>query len=207
MEEIVSADAIRGEILDDARKKAARMLEEAEEESARTVAAIESKAVEVVDEIMRTSEARSERFRLETMARLPLDRTRMRAVFVEGRLREALASYVGALSEGRVAELSEAMLARGSSYFSGTEVELRRKGLPEDLARAVADRSLQGAASVNFVEDSGLPASGLVARARDGSVLLRATMDLVEERLLDAHRSEIARALCADAIGAEGVVP
>lgn len=199
MEEIVSADALKGEILDDARKKAARLLEEADEESARTVAESEAGAVAAVEEIMRTSAARSDRFRKETMARVPLERTRLRTVFVDGRLREAVASHVAALGPGRIAALAEAMLASGASFFSGAEVELGRRGIPEAEARAIAARTLGSAASVGHSEDPTLPAPGLIARTRDG-VVLRATMDLVEERLLDAHRGELARALCPEAL-------
>jgi vacuolar-type H+-ATPase subunit E/Vma4 len=200
MEEIVSADAIRGEILEDARKKASRILEDADEEAARNVAAIEAKAAEVVEEILRTNEAKSARFRMETMARFPLERTRMRTVFVESRLREAASAYIAGLSEGRVAELAEAMIAKGASFLAGKAVELRRKGLSEAKANEIAARCLAAAASVKQVEDPKLPASGLVAAAADGSVALKATMDLVEESLLDLRRGELARALCAEAL-------
>jgi V/A-type H+/Na+-transporting ATPase subunit E len=200
MEEIVGSEAIQREILEDARKKAARVLEEAEAEAARNVAAMEAKAAEVVDEIVRSNEAKSARFRMETMARFPLERTRMRTAFVDGKLREAVRAYVGSLPERRVAELSESMLARGSAFFAGKAVELRRRGLSESSARGAAARALASAASVDHVEDPSLPAPGLVARVRDGSALARATMDQVEERLLDEKRGDLAAALCAGAL-------
>lgn len=200
MEEIVSADAIQGEILEDARKKAARVLEEAEAESARNVAAIEAKAAEVVEEIVRSNEAKSARYRMETMARFPLERTRMRTAFVDSRLREAVGAYISGIGEERVAILSEAMLAAGSSFFAGKAVELRRRGISEAAARAAATRALAKASSVTQAEDPSLSAPGLVASVADGSVLVRATMDLVEDRLLDEKRGELARALCAGAL-------
>jgi vacuolar-type H+-ATPase subunit E/Vma4 len=200
MEEIVSAEAIKGEILDDARKRAASLLEEAEQESARTAAAIEGKAVSMVEEIMRASEARSLRYRMETMARFPLERTRMRAVFVDKALREALEAFIEALPEARIAGLSESMLAAGASFLAGRDVALARKGISESTARAVAGRVLSAAASVIFSEDPSIPAPGLVARVLDGSVVLRATMDLIEERLLDRSRGELAKALSAEAL-------
>jgi V/A-type H+/Na+-transporting ATPase subunit E len=200
MEEIVGSEAIQGEILDDARKKAARILEEAEAEAAREVADIEAKAAEVVAEIVRENEAKAARYRMETMARFPLERTRMRTVFVEASLRDAARGYVEALAAGRVATLSEAMLAKSASFFSGKDVLLRRKGLPEEEARSIASRSLSAAASLRHEEDSLLPAPGLVAEAVDGSVVFRATMDLVEAELLDERRGELAHALCGEAL-------
>jgi vacuolar-type H+-ATPase subunit H len=200
MEEIVGSEAIQREILEDARKKAARVLDEAEAEAARNVAAIEAKAAAIVDEIVSSNEAKSARFRMETMARFPLERTRMRTAFVDGKLREAVRAYVGSLPERRVAALSESMLARVSAFFDGKEVELRRRGVSESAARAAAGRALASAASVRHIEDLSLPAPGLVARVGDGSVMARATMDQVEERLLDEKRGELAAALCAGAL-------
>jgi hypothetical protein len=200
MEEIVSADAIQGEIAEDARKKADRILAEADEESGRILAESEAKAVSVVGEIHRTSEASAARFRMETMARVPLERTRMRTVFVDGRLREAMAEYLGSLSEERVASLSKAMLDRGASFLEGKSLELRRRGLSEAAARDAAS-ALSGVASIDrIVEDRALPERGLKASALDGSAELGATMDLVGERLLDLRRGELAAALCAGAL-------
>ncbi len=200
MEEIVGSEAIQGEILEDARKKAARILEDAEAEAARNVAATEAKAAAVVDEIVRTNEAKSARFRMETMARFPLERTRMRTSFVDGALRAAMNEYMAELPEPRVAELAAAMLERASSFFAGEEVELLRRGVSEAAARSAADRALPGAAALSHAEDPSLPAVGLVARARGGGIVARATMDLVQERLLDERRAELASALCAGAL-------
>ena len=200
MEEIVSADAISREILEDARRKATRLLEEGEAEAARNVAEIEAKAAEVVAEIFETNAAKSARYRMETMARFPLERTRMRTSFVDRKLREAAAAYVAALPETRVASLSEAILARGAAFFAGKSVEFHRRGLSEEMAREAAARALSKAASVSNVEDPALPAPGFMARAVDGSVRVRATMDVIEEMLMDERRGELALALCAEAL-------
>jgi V/A-type H+/Na+-transporting ATPase subunit E len=200
MEEIVGSDAIQGEILDDARKKSARILEESEEEAAKNVAEIEAKAAQVVKDIVQANEAKSARFRMETMARFPLERTRMRTVFVDACLREAAGAYIESLSEERVAILSEAMIAKASAFLDGKAVELSRKGLSEARAREIAARTLSGASSLKQIEDSKLPAAGLVAAAADGSVVVKATMDLVEDKLLDRRRGELAHALCDDAL-------
>jgi vacuolar-type H+-ATPase subunit E/Vma4 len=200
MQEIVSADTIQTEILDDAKKKAARIFEESEAEAARDVAEIEARAVSVVEEIFRSNEAKSARYRMETMAHFPLEKTRMLAVFVDEHLREATGAYIASLPEERVAGLASAMLRRGASYLEGKAILLARKGLPEGRARAAADGILARAASVELGEDESLPAPGFVASALDGSVELKATMDLVEEALLDRRRGELARALCAGAL-------
>lgn len=200
MEEIVSAEAIKAEILEEARGKAARILGEADEEADRTTAEVRAKAASVVEEIMRAGETRAQRFRMETMARFPLEKTRLRVVSIDKALHEALGAFIRALPEDRVARLSEKMLAGGAAFLVGKELRLSRKGLSETAARAAAGRILSGAASVEHVEDESMSAKGLVAEALDGSVVLRATLDLVEERLLDESRGEFAKALCAAAL-------
>lgn len=206
MEEIVSAEAIKGEILDDASKKASRLLEEAEEESAKAVSAMERKAGEVVSEIVRSSEASCARFRMETLARLPLEKTRMRATFVEKALREALGAFMDGLPAERVSGLAETMLRGGAAFLSGKEIAIGRKGISETDARAVAERALSGAVALTFSEDPSIRKRGLVAAAQDGSVILRATMDIVEEKLLDESRSELAWALCGEALSIDAPV-
>lgn len=206
MEEIVSAEAIRREILEDARKKAARLLEEGEAEAERNVAEIEAKAAQVVAEIFETNAAKSARYRMETMARFPLERTRMRTSFVDKKLREAVGSYVAAFPEARVAALSEAMIAKAADFFAGKDVELRRKSVSEEAARRAASRALSKAASVVHVEDPSLPAPGFAALAADGSARVRATMDAIEEKLLDERRGELAKALCSDALSVGSAV-
>lgn len=200
MEEIVGSEAIQAEILEDARKKAERILEEAEAEAARNLAETEAKAASIVEEILKTGEAKSARYRMETMARFPLEKTRMRSVFVDARLREAASAYVSALSEERIAALAEAMLAKGASFLAGKAVILRRKGLGGKAAGEIAARTLGSALSLELAEDPSLPAPGLVAASRDGGVTLKATMDLVEGELLDRRRGELAKALCAGAL-------
>ncbi len=200
MEEIVSAEVIKGEILDDARAKAARLLEEAEAEGERIIDAIEVKARSVVEEIIRDGEAGAARFRMETMARLPLEKTRLRSTFVENALRERLRSFLDALSEDRVAGLAESMLRGGASFLAGKEIAIGRKGISEAVARAAASRAFPGASDLAISEEPSIPARGLVARTVDGSVILEATLDLIEEKLLDQSRSELAKALCSEAL-------
>jgi vacuolar-type H+-ATPase subunit E/Vma4 len=207
MEEIVGAEALRAEILDDARKKAGRLIEEAEEECSRTLAAAAARAGAAVADISSRSESGSRRFRRETMARFPLERTRMRTEFADRRLREAMEALFSSLDEERVASLAESLLARGASFLSGRSVFLSRKGLSEEAARAIAGRCLADASSLEIREDESLPAPGLLARAGDGGLLLRATLDLVEERLLDESRGELVRALCSAAFDMDAGAP
>ena len=130
------------------------------------------------------------------MARFPLERTRMRAVFVEKPSERLSMAFVETLPEARIAGSRESMFAAGAAFLSGGESPSPERGFRRSAARGGrAGLSARGLRDLS--EDPSIPAPGLVARLSDGSVVLRATMDLVEERLLDHSRGELAKALCA----------
>lgn len=206
MEEIVATDAMRAEILEDARKKAEHILRDADEESAREAEAGRSAASKASAGIGSESAARISRKEAEAEARLPLDSMRLRTEFVDRALREAAKDFVSSLPEAEIERIALSMIERGAPYLAGKRATVRRRGLPASAARAAA-AAIGPDALAEDSEDGSLPAAGLAAFAEDGSVSLYATADIVEERLLGERRAELAAALCAEslALGAEAV--
>jgi vacuolar-type H+-ATPase subunit E/Vma4 len=200
MEEIVATDAMRAEILEDAGKKAERILRDADEESAREAEEGRSAAAKASAGIGSESAARISRKRAEAEARLPLDSMRLRTEFVDRALREAAKDIVSSLPEEEMARIALSMIERGAPYLAGKRATVRRRGLPASAAAAAA-AAIGPDALAEAAEDGALPAAGLAAFAEDGSVSLYATADLVEERLLEERRAELAAALCAEALG------
>jgi hypothetical protein len=200
MEEIVAADAMKDEILEDARKKAEHILKEADEESARELEAGAALAAKSRDEIARDCAARIARRRAEASARLPLDRMRARTEFVDLALREATKDFISSLPEAEVGRMAAAMAARGAGLMAGKRLIVKRRGLPRSDAEAAA-AAIGADAEAEEAEDRALRARGLAIVAADGSATLSATMDLVEESLLDRDRAALASALCSEAMG------
>jgi len=200
MEEMVTTEAIRKEILDDARKKAEHLLREADEEVAKAAAAGEEATKAQVEEIRRTGAQKAARFKAETLARIPLEKTRVKTAYVDRKVREAFDRFMEGLSEARVCELSALLLKDSEAYFKGKELLVRYKGISAKAAADVAARKFSGSKIGTPVEDATLGGSGIFIETSDGSVSVRATMDLIEERLLNRRRGELARALCAEAL-------
>jgi V/A-type H+-transporting ATPase subunit E len=200
MEELTTTDAIKREILEEARRKAERVLKDADEEAARAKRSCAETADRVAREIRASGIARVARVRKETSARVPLEKTRMKTAFVDASLRHAVGEFLSRQGEDRIAALCGALLARGAGSLAGKDILLKRKGLSPERAAEIVGFRLPGARMSGQSEDGSLPAAGLVADAADGSVVVRATLDLVEEALLDGSRGELARALCAEAL-------
>jgi hypothetical protein len=206
MEEIIAADAMRSEILEDARKKADHILREADEESARETEAGRARIAAESELIARESEERIARRRAEAEARIPLERMRARTEHVDRAMREATRDFIASLPEGEVARVAAVLIARGAPLMAGKGPRVKRRGLPPAVAEQAA-ATLGAGAAAEGEEDPSLGDRGLEAVSADGSTRLRATMDLVEELLLDRRRAELAGALCAAALGlaAEGL--
>jgi vacuolar-type H+-ATPase subunit E/Vma4 len=190
---------MKAEILEEARKKAEHILGEADEESARELESGRALAAKTSEEMARDAADRIERRRSEAEARLPIDRMRERTDFVDRALRRATSDFVAALPEAEVARLAAAIVAALAPGLAGKRTRVSRRGISAASAAAAA-AALGPGAVVEAAEDPALGASGLVAAAEDGSARLTATMDLVEERLVDSRRRELALALCARAM-------
>ncbi len=200
MEEMVTTEAIRKEILDDARKKAEHLLREADEEIARARIAGEAEIASAVAGIRSASGQRVARARAETLARIPLEKTRIKTAYVDEKIRAAMHRFMAGFSEERIGLLIQGLLAGSRGFFEGRELRLRYKGIPEATVAALVSRCLPGAKIAETLDDPSLPAAGFAVETTDGKISARATLDLVEERLLSQRRGELARALCAEAL-------
>jgi vacuolar-type H+-ATPase subunit E/Vma4 len=200
MEEIAAADVMRAEILEDARKKAEHILREADEESARGTEEGRARSISESERIALEAEARIARRRAEAEARLPLERLRARTEHVDRALRAATRDFVASLPEPEAARLAAALMARGAPLMAGKGARVKRRGLTRAEAESAA-AILGAGAAVEAEEDPSLGGRGLEALSADGATRLRATMDLVEELLLDGRRAELAGALCSEALG------
>jgi vacuolar-type H+-ATPase subunit E/Vma4 len=195
MEEIAASDSIQKEILDDARKKSEYLLRQADADSARIAAEGEERARLSAAEIARAAEERIKRDREELLARIPLEKARMMTELADRRLRASLDAYMRGFDEIRIAALAEGFLRSAASQLAGKKVVLRYRGISADLAEKTFAKGVQAAGDVSLVEDTALPVAGMIAETTDGNLVVRATMDLVEDELADRHRGELAEAL------------
>jgi len=200
MEELVSTGALEREILEDARKKAIRILRSADEDVVRIRGAVGGNKANAAADIEQRSAAKAARYREESLKRLPLEKARLKTAYVDATLREAVGAFLAALPEARVEAMSAARLRTAAAFLDGRELRIRRRGLSVAAAERAVKAALPSARIVESVEDAGLPAAGLLVEAADGSAAMRATVEQAANELLDGRRGELAQALCAEAL-------
>jgi len=105
MEELQSTEILDREILEDARKKAVRILKTADETIQAQTAEWEKKTVETIGELEKKYNEQIKSEAEKVMARLPIDKLRTKVEKVENMLQSAVEDWYKSLSRERIIEL------------------------------------------------------------------------------------------------------
>jgi integrase len=214
MEELQSTEVLDREILEDARKKAYRILKTADETVKANAAAWEKKTRDAVDELKMKYAERRKLAATEIMARLPLDKRRARSERIERLLGEAEENWYKSLSRGKVLDILKGELVRrlrecpefAGPADSGEKPRAFIRYLDRTEAEALLEELLPGCAF--GIEETaagpGAPMPKIVLE--NGSVRLTASIGMALDDLLHEKRAELAAALLGqDALEAADV--
>lgn len=208
MEELQSSEVLDREILEDARKKADRVLRAADQAAATIAATWKAKGDADIAALEKSYAARSASFRAETMARVPLDERRERSGRAERLLGEAMKTWLTSLPRDKLLSLFSPRMAAASEILkqeaglTGAEVSIN--GLDVDEARALLARWDEkaawrlGADGGAFLSAHGRFDAFPALRVVTGSVVLRLSIADVVEEALSGYRLELATALLGE---------
>lgn len=199
MEELRSTDALDREILEDARKKAYRILAAAAETVKAAEEAEEEKIREALAELRERFEAHDQEIRREILARLPLDKRRLHTEWVEASLKSAMRAYLSGLSRERLLSLLEGELALRlgncpEAAGGDKPVPVRYRGVSREEAEGILRRVWPAS---SWISEEGGPVRGdFPALAAETEVArITASVDALAEELLRDRRAELAAAL------------
>jgi vacuolar-type H+-ATPase subunit H len=117
MEELQSTETLDREILEDARKKAHRILKTADDTIQAKSAEWDATTAKTLNELAEKYAAQGKVAAEEIMALLPIDKHRIKATKVEELLRSAVESWYNGLSRQQVLELLKKELARRICFY------------------------------------------------------------------------------------------
>jgi hypothetical protein len=198
MEELLSTETLDREILEDARKKAYRILKTADDTVKANAAAWEKKTAEAAAELEDRYALRRRTSLAEISARLPLDKQRIWSEYVEGLLDSAAAEWFAALDRGRVLALLGEELAKRlgecPEFAAAEAVRLGCYRLDRAEAEALVKKQLPRARLV--FEDSPAGEGGYPELTLDiPAARITASMYMLVDSLLHDRRAELAGAL------------
>jgi vacuolar-type H+-ATPase subunit E/Vma4 len=199
MEEIKGTEALEREILEDAAKRSERIVrkagEEAESLKRRSAQELDAK----VAALEREKNDKIAAMRRETLSKLPLEKTRQKAKFIDGALKASVREALDGMDGEKLGAWCLSALKARVPALEGRKVLLRWKGLGRGALSAIED--LLGAAIASSTEDRALTTRGVVLGTADGSMAMALDEALLEDILLDEARGELAQALLPGLFG------
>jgi vacuolar-type H+-ATPase subunit E/Vma4 len=209
MEELQSTEVLDREILEDARRKAQRILKTADEEAAASGKVWDDKTEKALLDLKTRYEERRELGRVEIMARLPLDKRRLRLERIDGLLHEAAAAYLTGLDRETLLGILAGDLAGAAGELSGGDNTVNGGGIAlKVIYRYLSAPEVEGLlkrclpqhtwtvqeGDAAYLHAGSFP--GIVADS--GAVRVSVSADAVMETLLAEKRAELAAALLGE---------
>ena len=214
MEELTSTEALDREILEDARKKAFKILKNAEDSIGSSKESWDRKLERSRNKTGKNYSEKEEQMRREITARLPMDKRRIRSECIDRFLNNAMENFLGSLDhasvlrilkkelESKEKEISSGQAGSESSrtaYKRQGEGEIRYRFLSKEECGALVSGSFAGA-SFRFIEDPLYMIAGTFPALVIDFPYLRITVsvDRAAEALLSEKRAELTLALLGE---------
>ncbi|MBO8449971.1 MAG: hypothetical protein IAA96_02580 [Spirochaetes bacterium] len=208
MEELRSTEILDKEIREDARRKAEKILKEAEIDCREIGQKTEARFAE--DEQQQKAEygRRLEEYRYDRRAAVPLEKERRLIAFIDHAVQEALDSWFArAGTEKKLAAL-RALAERYAPLVPAGNLAAGYRGIPEKDVTALISDVFRSTASVREFSEAEAKqhgfSEGFLLRSEDGSVFCRVTCGELRDEILRNHREELAvRLFGADILTAD----
>ncbi len=193
MEEVRNSENLKKEILEDARKKAERIVKNAEKQANGIRDEWDRKTAEDLAEIDKEYTTRASYLEKETMAALPLEKRRIRQNFFTEKFEECLADFAERIDETEAESVFKRKLRAGAVLLGEGKLSVDFSGISLEAAKRIVREGIDENRVLAWKETSG--PKGVVLRAENGGFTYRMTLDEITEELREYYRKEIFEAL------------
>lgn len=209
MEELRSTEILDKEIESDARKKAEKILKNADAECGRILSDVENRVKEAASQKAEFYKSKIEQFRKNVEAAVPLEKERFLVDFYAKSVSAALNDYLRSIGAERRLSLIGKSLEKKLTVVSGKKIHAFVFGIGRDSASALLEKSgvsLSSVADISFGESGEEPVlgneihEGIILESEDKSVRVRLTIDQIVRELLDSRSMELATTLFGGAL-------
>ena len=191
MEEIKTSEKLEQEILEDARKKAERILKSAEKSVNEIEGEWKKKEEAFLSASKQEMEERKKRIQQEISATLPLEIKRIELRILNEKFEAFLQKFFEELSEEEFVTLIRPRLSQVGTFFQGKSLFLEYNGLKK--AESLLLSVLPGVRILQVKE--GEPPRGIRIQSEDGTVQYRITAEELKEEVRQNYRREVFEAL------------
>ncbi|MDR1933115.1 MAG: hypothetical protein LBQ57_09890 [Spirochaetales bacterium] len=194
MEDIRSSEVLEKEVLEDARKRAERILKNADRQIAGLEKEWKEKKESGLSLLNAEAASRKELQKRETDAAFPLETQRRKLKFLDGVFENFLSGFFEKLQEEDLARILSERGKSFAAFFAGRtgRVEVSYSGIRPETARRICS-SLLGKTDGEPAEAQGF--QGLIFTGPGGEYRYRLTVDEILTELREYHRKQIMDAL------------
>lgn len=200
MEELRSAEILDKEIQDDARKKAEKILRNADSQCDQILAQVESRLEEAKKEKEIYFNQKAEQVKKDLDSSMPLEKSRFLVSYISSSIAKGINEYLKTLSSEKRFELAVSLLNQFSNLVSNRTFDAAVYGFDPAYVKSTLSSKVKinSCSSVDFAK-SGSEAvdgieihEGVILLSEDKSVKIRLTLEEVITELIDKYRKELA---------------
>lgn len=200
MEELRSAEILDKEIQDDARKKAEKILRNADSQCDQIMAQVESRLEEAKKEKEIYFNQKAEQVKKDLDSSMPLEKSRFLVSYISSSIAKGINEYLKTLSSEKRFELAVSLLNQFSNLVSDRTFDAAVYGFDPAYVKSTLSSKVKinSCSSVEFAK-SGSEAvdgieihEGVILLSEDKSVKIRLTLEEVITELIDKYRQELA---------------
>ena len=199
MEELQSTDILDREILEDARKKASRILKTADDTVRAHTKEWEKKTAENIDALEKKYNEQRELAAEKVMARLPIDKRRAKVEKIENLLQSAVESWYNGLNRAQILELISAELTKRLALCDEFSASTEKHAYYSGLERNEVEKIIKDLCGTCTIEEKTTVDHYPAITLETGNVRIIASIQKLVDFLLQEKRTELVEALIGGA--------
>ncbi|MGN0731638.1 MAG: V-type ATP synthase subunit E family protein [Treponema sp.] len=202
MEELRSTDILDKEIQDDARKKAEKILKNADAQGQQILADVETRLESAKKDRESYYSQKAAQFKKDLDSSLPLEKSRFLVSYISSSVASAINDYLKTISQEKRIQLVLTMLKRFESLTDGKSFEAAVYGFNLDLAKSELNKNnklhISSFLATEFAKTGEVAVDGIeihegiILVSDDKVVKIRLTLEELFSELIDKYRNELA---------------
>ena len=202
MEELRSTDILDKEIQDDARKKAEKILKNADAQGQQILADVETRLESAKKDRESYYSQTAAQFKKDLDSSLPLEKSRFLVSYISSSVASAINDYLKTISQEKRIQLVLTMLNRFESLTDGKSFEAAVYGFNLDLAKNELNKNnklhISSFLATEFAKTGEVAVDGIeihegiILVSDDKLVTIRLTLEELFSELIDKYRNELA---------------
>jgi vacuolar-type H+-ATPase subunit E/Vma4 len=179
---------MENQILDEARKKAAKILQNADKECQKLEQELKQQFVQNVRQLEEQYQQTYTKIARDLAATLPLDLKRKKLAFIENTIKENLADFFANLQPGEATALYKNWLSKVKDLFAGQTVHVRYHGLQEEEVKSLLNSQIPEIKIARLEQEAQAVFTGLILTSADEKLKYRCTLTEVKKMLAEDYR-------------------